>query len=321
MFEQANTAVPSPETAREKARETAKDFVPEGGEPGDPAPGGSSLHCLREGVFLCCADAVPPHSEPMCATLRGKCVKVLVKLEGAARVRLGQRELPADAGRGRDARPQGLVFYLERPEQFECLPVAGERQRLVIVTLTAAWFASGRQLAAPAMDHLETRCWTPTPRAVAIAEQLLAPAAFRGPVRGLYLESRTLELVAEALACTSSPEQAPPPGLTPAACARAYRLRELLDSGRADALPLAEIARLMCCNITTLQQQFRRVFGTTIFDYLRTARLRRAAWALQHGGANVARAAEIAGYASQANFSTAFRRHFGLPPKTYRGRV
>jgi AraC-like DNA-binding protein len=52
-----------------------------------------------------------------------------------------------------------------------------------------------------------------------------------------------------------------------------------------------------------------------------TARLRRAAWALQHGGANVARAAKIAGYASQANFSTAFRRHFGLPPKMYRARL
>ena len=47
----------------------------------------------------------------------------------------------------------------------------------------------------------------------------------------------------------------------------------------------------------------------------------RAAWALRHDGASVARAAEIAGYASQANFSTAFRRHFGQPPKTYRARV
>ncbi|MBP8278605.1 MAG: helix-turn-helix transcriptional regulator, partial [Propionivibrio sp.] len=38
-------------------------------------------------------------------------------------------------------------------------------------------------------------------------------------------------------------------------------------------------------------------------------------------GVSVARAAEIAGYSSQANFSTAFRRHFGLSPKHYRVKV
>jgi AraC-like DNA-binding protein len=276
---------------------------------------------LREGVFLRCADAVQFHSDIMRATLRGKCVKVLIKLEGAARVRLGQRDLPVDAGHGEEARPKGVALCLERSEKFECRRPAGERQRLLVVTLTAAWFASGRQLAVPALGHLETRCWTPTPRAVAITEQLLVPTAFQGPVRNLYLESRTLELVAEALALTSSPDQIPPPGLRPDEYTRMRRLRDLLDSGRADALSLTEMAHAMCCNATTLQQQFRRVFGTTIFDYLRAARLQRAAWALQHSGISVARAAEIAGYTSQANFSTAFRHYFGLSPKTYRARV
>ncbi|MDR0440823.1 MAG: AraC family transcriptional regulator, partial [Candidatus Accumulibacter sp.] len=297
MFERADTSLLPPDAAREA---TVKDFARQGGEPAGRALRESSLHCLREGVFLRCVDAVHPRSDPLRATLRGKCVKVLVKLEGVARARLGRRELPMDAGRGGEARPKGLVLCLERPEKFECRPLAGERQRLVVVTLTAAWFASGRQLAAPAMSHLETRCWTPTSRAAAIAEQLLVPTAFRGPMRGLYLESRTLELVAEAFARTSSPEQTPPLGLTPDACARACRLRDFLDSGGADALSLAEIARRMGCNATTLQQQFRQVFDTTIFDYLRASRLRRAAWALEHDGASVARAAEIAGYASQA---------------------
>jgi AraC-like DNA-binding protein len=318
MFEQTNEDVPPPNAARKTA---AKDSARQGQGAAGPAAGESSLRCLREGVFLRCADVIHPHSDVMRATLPGRCMKVLVKLEGNARARLGRHDLPVDAGRGGEACPKGLVLCLERPEKFDCRRPAGERQRLVVVTLTAAWFASGRQLAAPAPEPLEAHYWTPTPRAVAIAEQLLVPTAFQGPVRGLYLESRTLELVAEALALTASPEQTPPPGLRPDEYARTRRLRDLLDSGRADTLSLAEVARAMCCNATTLQRQFRQVFGTTIFDYLRAARLQRAAWALQHGGANVARAAEVAGYTSQANFSTAFRRHFGLPPKTYRARV
>ena len=72
------------------------------------------------------------------------------------------------------------------------------------------------------------------------------------------------------------------------------------------------MARAMRCNCNSLQQQFRAVFGKTVFDYLRASRLRRAAVALQNEGVSVARAAEIAGYSSQANFSTAFRRHFGV---------
>ena len=331
MFERANedaappgpgeTEAPEPAPARAAAGRKKRNSAPAGGAPCTPRCGECSVRCLREGVHLRCADVVHPHPSVMRAVIPGKCVKVLVKLEGDAQVRLGRRELPMNAGCGRDARPQGVVLCLERPEEFERRCAAGERQRLVVVTLTAEWFASGRQLPAPAAGHLEVRCWTPTPRAVAIAEQLLNPAAFQGPLRGLYLESRMLELVAEAFACTASPDQASPPGLRPDEHARACRLRDLLDSGGADALSLAEMARAMRCNATTLQRQFRQAFGATIFDYLRAGRLRRAAWALQHDGASVARAAEIAGYASQANFSTAFRRHFGQPPKTYRARV
>ena len=91
--------------------------------------------------------------------------------------------------------------------------------------------------------------------------------------------------------------------------------------GGADGLSLAQLVRAMGFTATTLQQQFRLAFGKAVFDYLRASRLQRAALALQHDGVSVARAAEIAGYSSQANFSTAFRRHFGLSPKHYRVKV
>jgi AraC-like DNA-binding protein len=217
--------------------------------------------------------------------------------------------------------PKEAVLCLERAEEFVRRCAAGERQRLVVVVLTAAWFASGRPLAIPKMEHLEMRCWTPTPQATAITEQLLNPTAFQGPMRELYLESRTLELVAEAFTGMSTPDRVLAAGLRPDAHARATRLRDLLDSGHADAMRLEEMAHTMHSNVPTLQGQFRQAFGTTIIDYLRVSRLRRAARALQHEGVSVARAAEIAGYASPSNFSTAFRRHFGLSPKTCRARV
>lgn len=284
-----------------------------------------TIRRLRDGMHLHCTDIVHLQSLTTRTLMQGKCVKVLLRLEGGARVRFGRQVLPLDSGCGLRACPKGFVVCLGGPEEFERRCEAGCRQRMVVVTLAPEWFAAARMREHLASDHLTVRTWMPTPRAIAIAEQLLHPAAFEGPLHGLYLESRVLELVAEALARTQeeSPteSQVLPPGLRPGEYARACRLRDLLESGRADRMSMDEMAQSMRCNANTLQQQFRQSFGTTIFDYLRSARLQRAAQALQHDGVSVARAAEIAGYGSQANFSTAFRRHFGSPPKIYRARL
>ena len=69
------------------------------------------------------------------------------------------------------------------------------------------------------------------------------------------------------------------------------------------------------------QRQFRAVYGTTVFDHLRDCRLQRARHALEHDGLTVGQAAVLAGYTSAANFATAYRRRFGMPPKLARARI
>jgi len=284
-----------------------------------------SIQCLRVGVHLHCTDIVNLQPLITRTEVAGPCVKVMLRLEGGARVRIGGRDLPLGAGQGAKAVPKGVVLSLDRDESFERRSAKGDRQRMIVITLAPEWLDSLRSSPCPLSGHLAIQTWVPTPRSVAIVEQLLNPPTFAGPMHGLYLESRVLELVAEAfaqtVACTQASVQSTSPDLRPEAYARARRLRELLDSGRVDEMSLSDMARKMRCNASTLQQQFRLAFGKTIFDYLRSCRLQRAALALQHDGVSVARAAEIAGYSSQANFSTAFRRHFGLPPKRYRARV
>ncbi|MFC3216921.1 helix-turn-helix transcriptional regulator [Comamonas sp. JC664] len=102
------------------------------------------------------------------------------------------------------------------------------------------------------------------------------------------------------------------------------RLRELhafLASGQADALSMDAIARQAGVNASTLQRQFRSVYGTTVFEFLRECRLQRARQALERDGITVGQAALLAGYTSAANFATAYRRRFGLAPKLARVRV
>jgi AraC-like DNA-binding protein len=58
-----------------------------------------------------------------------------------------------------------------------------------------------------------------------------------------------------------------------------------------------------------------------VFDYVRVRKLEQAREVLERDGVSVAQAAYIAGYASPANFATAFKRQFGTSPKNVRARM
>ncbi len=138
---------------------------------------------------------------------------------------------------------------------------------------------------------------------------------------------RRPELVSEAVgALYAHPGAALPTageacGLRPREYQRMRELHAFLGSGQGDHLSLDGIARHAGVNANTLQRQFRAVFGTTVFDHLRECRLQRARHALEHDGLTVGQAAVLAGYTSAANFATAYRRRFGMPPKLARARI
>ncbi len=96
---------------------------------------------------------------------------------------------------------------------------------------------------------------------------------------------------------------------------RAYQLTQLLLSGEADDWTLAEIAKYMHTNVTSLQTDFKQVHNISIMKYLRQIKLERAYKALLQG-VSVNKAAEIAGYTNPDNFSTAFRRYFSIAPSS-----
>ena len=102
---------------------------------------------------------------------------------------------------------------------------------------------------------------------------------------------------------------------------RMARLKALLDSGGDGCRTLAEIAREVGLSASALQRQFRLAYGSSIDEYRREQRLARAWAALEQTGCSVAEVAHGAGYSSAANFSTAFKRRFGISPKLVRARV
>ncbi|WP_425487890.1 helix-turn-helix transcriptional regulator [Microvirga lupini] len=70
---------------------------------------------------------------------------------------------------------------------------------------------------------------------------------------------------------------------------------------------------------SSLQRHFRAAFGMTVFEFIRNEKLNEAWRLLMQEGISVGEAAYRAGYSSAANFTTAFKRRFGVLPKHLRG--
>ena len=81
---------------------------------------------------------------------------------------------------------------------------------------------------------------------------------------------------------------------------------------------LAEIARKVGTHDKRLSSIFREHLGTTVFAYVREARLRKGQELLADSRLSVQDIAELVGFRSACNFTTAFRERQGLTPSQYR---
>lgn len=276
-----------------------------------------TLARLREGFFLHCSAVTHDRPARLAFPIAEAGLKLILKLAGPGQISVGGQVLGLDAGSGATTQARGALINVEQAADFVRECHAGVAEQMVVITLTPAWFASATLDPARFAGHLNWREWQPSAAAIESGRQLFAAGITDPLLLGLHQERHALALVQEALA-TAADEA---PAENHEARQRAWRLRTFLDSGQADALGMHEIAQTMGSNSTTLQREFREAFATTIFDYLRERRLSRAAEAMRQRGLSVGQAAEIAGYNSQANFSTAFRKHFGFPPSALRGRA
>lgn len=96
------------------------------------------------------------------------------------------------------------------------------------------------------------------------------------------------------------------------------RALELMHAEPGRPWTLAELARKAALSRSALAERFAALVGEPPMQYLTRWRLALAARALRAGAEAVTRVAERAGYESDAAFSRAFKREFGLPPARWR---
>lgn len=296
------------------------------------------IHVLRPGLHVHADDVVDNNDFHATGKIeRG--LRIVVLLEGAVDLCYGHRHVnlsnrqavPRAIGGGHAAGAQGMLVSICETDRFERRARRGTYARRLSIGMGADWLEPLLGESAPmAVDeflrtHLAMQPWCPSARCVAMAEQIVHTPALNEMFLNLYLESRVLELVGEALGSlgTHAKALAPAPTdvqLLPQEHRRIRALRDFLQTDQAFDLSLDDLARQAGTNANTLQKHFKAVYGTTVFDFLRERRLQRAREALEREGLSVAQAADLAGYNSAANFATAYRKRFGMPPRLARNR-
>ncbi len=139
---------------------------------------------------------------------------------------------------------------------------------------------------------------------------------FVGICRAMALTARAHDLLVEFLTAWTT-TLAQPPAAAPNATEAVRFAAEILGRELEHPPALADLAARIGLSETTLKRTFPRVFGTTVFGYLRRRRMEEARRLIETGAATVLEAAAAVGYSNPSNFASAFRREFGVNPKAH----
>jgi AraC family transcriptional activator of pyochelin receptor len=219
-------------------------------------------------------------------------------------------------------------FCLSTPELIETRHKVGGAARLQAVSLhvppetldelqmqcgsfdaVAAMRASPR--ASPAF-----RSWTPD-RAIRLIAHQISNCPYRGALRKLHLQGKSVELLAAMLEAIEfcSADSRRSATVSSGDAERLMAARDILVDALDSPPALDELARRIGMSTTRLTAGFRRMFAMSVTEFVQEQRLERALSDLTEGLSTIAQAAFKVGY-SPAHFSTLFRRKFGFPPSS-----
>lgn len=157
-----------------------------------------------------------------------------------------------------------------------------------------------------------------TPAMKTILQQIIN-CPYKDSIKKFYLESKCLELITLKL------EQIREKGeiyqrkkqLKLDDIERIYLARNILNSCLQSPPSLKELARQVSLNDYKLKIGFRQVFGTTVFGYLLHLRMEKARELLDRQEMSIKQVAEAVGYINQSHFASAFRKLYGVNPKSF----
>jgi AraC-like DNA-binding protein len=197
-----------------------------------------------------------------------------------------------------------------------------------ITRFVCGYVACSRSVCRPLFEALPRALRIPVgdgPASTALRELLrmgVRESSASRPGAGSLLAKLSELMLVEAL--RHYVESLPPEGkgwLAGVRDAQVGRALALLHHDPARSWTVDELAREVALSRSALADRFAALVGESPMQYLMRWRLALAAHMLRAGRDAVARVAERSGYESEAAFSRAFKREFGMPPAGWRKAV
>lgn len=140
---------------------------------------------------------------------------------------------------------------------------------------------------------------------------------YQGAIARMYLEGKVLELMAIQLAqlTTNGDRQTTLTKLKPKEIDCIHDAKRILLQDLDCPPSIKILAQTVGMGDRKLQQGFKEIYGTTVFNYLHNYRLEQARLMLRESDLNVATVANNIGYTHLGHFSAAFKRKFGMTPR------
>jgi AraC family transcriptional regulator len=145
-----------------------------------------------------------------------------------------------------------------------------------------------------------------------LARRLATEMAIADDAARLTVEGLLLELLG-GLARHREPQ-------SPRSARWLLRANELVHDRYRASLSLRDIALAVGVNSTTLAKAYRRAFGCTVGERIRSLRVEHAARELVSTSKPLSRVAMEAGFYDQSHFTNVFRKQLAMTPRVYRQR-
>lgn len=282
---------------------------------------------LNSGLAMHCTDGI--NTETLCIERSiSSRINLLVVLKGQCQAQYGDKNFTFGKAEPTPIHSEATLIAFSEAESFKRIAKNGEYVCKLVLGMEQPWLetcglsqhAEFHSIEQFQRNHLAERRQNNSVQIQTLAQRILECDTDSFCQR-LYVEGLTLELASCALNLLTEPNSTSAK-LNPQEQQRIRQVVELLKScASVHDLSLDCIARHVGSNSTTIQQQFRQQMGMTIFEYLRFDKLNQAKQALEQSQVSIMEAAFLAGYSGSTNFSTAFKRQFGMTPRQAQRRL
>ena len=222
----------------------------------------------------------------------------------------------------------GVLLHPDGIEKHECFK-GGEHERAITLLVSPEYLRRHvtdpkKDLPSPLTFYLDASVndvfssqLPLTPEIVSAAQALYSPR-MNPNFAPLYRQARAQELLIYCLDLLSSSNGEPPVNLKSQDIKCVNQARAILERDIESPPQIRELAHMVGINESKLMYGFKKLYNQTVHDYLRTLRMNKAKELLSTTDLSITQIAFEVGYEFSSNFTTAFKRHFSVTPRSIR---